>query len=49
MERARNITAHIQKTLKIVRKMIQNVREAMIKSADKKRKEMVYNPRNLVF
>jgi phosphoribosyl-ATP pyrophosphohydrolase len=49
MERARDITAHIQKALEIVRKALQNAREAMIKSADKKRKEMVYNSGDLVF
>jgi hypothetical protein len=33
----------------MVRRALQNVREAMIKSADKKRKEMVYNPGDLIF
>jgi hypothetical protein len=33
----------------MVRKALQDVREAIIKSTDKKRKEIVYNPRDLVF
>jgi hypothetical protein len=49
MKRARDITAHMQKALKMVRKALQDVREAIIKSTDKKRKEIVYNPRDLVF
>jgi hypothetical protein len=49
MERARDITTHIQKALKMARKALQDVREAIIKSADKKRKEMIYNPGDLVF
>jgi phosphoribosyl-ATP pyrophosphohydrolase len=49
MKKARDITAHMQKALKIARKALQNVREAIIKSADKKRKEIVYNPGDLIF
>jgi hypothetical protein len=49
MERARDIITHIQKALKMVKKALQDVRETIIKSADKKRKEMVYNPGDLVF
>jgi hypothetical protein len=49
MKKARDITTHIQKALEIAKKALQNVREAMIKSADKKRKEIVYNPGDLVF
>jgi hypothetical protein len=33
----------------MIKKALQDIREAMIKSADKKRKEMIYNPGDLVF
>jgi hypothetical protein len=49
MERARDITAHMQKALEMAKKALQDAREAMIKSANKKRKEVVYNPGDLVF
>jgi hypothetical protein len=49
MKKVRNITAHIQKILKIVKKAFQNVKKTMIKSADKKRKEIIYNPGDLIF
>jgi hypothetical protein len=33
----------------MARKALQDTREAIIKSADKRKKKMVYNPRDLVF
>jgi hypothetical protein len=49
IKRARDITAHMQKALEITRKALQDAKEAIIKSADKRRKEMIYNPGDLVF
>jgi hypothetical protein len=49
IKRAKNITAHIKTALKTVKRALQDAREAIIKSVNKKRKEMIYNPRNMVF
>jgi hypothetical protein len=49
IERAKDITTHIETALETVKRALQDARETMIKSANKKRKEVVYNPGNLVF
>jgi hypothetical protein len=33
----------------MIKKALQDIKETMIKSADKKRKKIIYNPRDLVF
>jgi hypothetical protein len=38
----------MQKALEMARKALQDTREAMIKSANKKRKEVTYKPGDLV-
>jgi hypothetical protein len=40
VKRAGDITTYMQKALEMARKALQNTREAMIKSANKKRKEV---------
>jgi hypothetical protein len=42
IERAGDITARTQKTLEMARRALQDTREAMIKSANEKRKEVAY-------
>jgi hypothetical protein len=49
MERAKDITAHMETALETAKRALQNTREAMTKSANKKRKEVAYNPGDLVF
>jgi len=49
MERAKDITEHMETALETAKRALQDAREAMIKSANKKRKEVVYNPGDLVF
>jgi hypothetical protein len=49
MERAKDITAHMETALETAKRALQDAREAMIKSANKKRKEVVYSPGDLVF
>jgi hypothetical protein len=49
MERAKDITAYMETALETAKRALQDVREVMIKSANKKRKEVVYNPGDLVF
>jgi predicted alpha/beta-fold hydrolase len=49
MERAKDITTHMETALETAKRALQDAREAMIKSANKKRKEVVYNPGDLVF
>jgi hypothetical protein len=49
IERAKDITAHMETALETAKRALQDAREAMIKSANKKRKEMVYNPGDMVF
>jgi hypothetical protein len=39
----------METALETAKRALQDVREAMIKSANKKRKEVVYNPGDLVF
>jgi hypothetical protein len=49
MEKARDITAYMKTALKAAKRALQDAREAIIKSANKKRKKMVYNSGDLVF
>jgi glycerophosphoryl diester phosphodiesterase len=49
MEKAKNITAYIEIALKAAKKALQDARKIIIKSANKKRKEMIYNSGDLVF
>jgi hypothetical protein len=49
MERAKDITAHMETALETAKGALQDAREAMIKSANKKRKEVVYKPGDWVF
>jgi hypothetical protein len=49
MERAKDIIAHMETALETAERALQDTREAMIKSANKKRKEVAYNPGDLVF
>ena len=49
IERAKDITAHIETALETAKKALQDARAAIIKSANKKRKEVAYNPGDLVF
>jgi hypothetical protein len=49
IERVKDITAHIETALETAKRALQNARKTMIKSANKKRKEVVYNPGDLVF
>jgi hypothetical protein len=49
IKRAKNITAHMETALETAKRALQDAREAMIKSANKKRKEVVYNPGDMVF
>src|SRR5208282_3999490 len=43
MERAKDITAHMEAALETARRALQDTREAIIKSANKKRKEATYS------
>jgi transposase InsO family protein len=49
IERAKDIAAHMETALETAKRALQDAREAMIKSANKKRKEVVYSPGDLVF
>jgi len=49
MERAKDITVHMETALETAKRALQDAREAMIKSANKKRKEVFYNPGDMVF
>jgi hypothetical protein len=49
IERAKDITAHIETALETAKRALQDAKEAIIKLANKKRKKVVYNPGNLVF
>jgi hypothetical protein len=49
IEKAKNITAYIETALETAKRALQDARKAIIKSANKKRKKVVYNPGNLVF
>jgi hypothetical protein len=49
IKRAKNITTHIKTALKTAKRALQDAKEAMIKSVNKKRKEAVYNPGDLIF
>ena len=48
-ERARDITARMEEILGVARKALQETREAMATSANKKRKEVEYKPGDMVF
>ena len=49
VEKAKDITAHMETALETAKRALQDARDAMIKSANKKRKEVVYNPGDIVF
>lgn len=49
IERAKDITEHMETALERAKKALQDARKAIINPANKKGKEVVYNPEDLVF